>query len=249
MLGFRSTFAVAGLVVVACTPALAGASFRCTATVVVDEVNLLSTPGLAVLDIDVAYPVPAVEVLGSGADVHCELEQIVTAASTQPTFVDDDAGSLSIRFEAESGIPAVQFAVAVCRLAAADVPETRDFSVSVNDAKFPDGSSTGFTPRVLVVDVACSEGGTTRTSTTTSTTSSSSTTLSADPNCADVDASGGVTASDCLVILRRAVGLGECLPACVCDPDGNDRITASDGLLCLRSATALPAELNCPPCN
>ncbi|MEE8311835.1 MAG: hypothetical protein V3R77_06225, partial [Candidatus Binatia bacterium] len=222
MLGFRSTFAVAGLaVVVTCTPALAGPSFHCTAAVVVDELRLFGTPGLAALDVDVEYPVPEVEVLGSGADVECELGPAVAAIGAQPTFSDDDEGSLSVRFEAESGVPAVQFAVAICRLAAAEAPEAGDFSVSVNDAKFPDGSSTGFTPRVLVGDVTCSEDETPTTTTTTSTTSSTSSTLPADPVCADVDASGAATASDCLAILRRAVGLSECVRACVCDPDGN----------------------------
>ena len=241
MLGLRSTFVATGFLVVASTPAQAAPSFDCTAALVVNEPRLLGTPGLAVLDIDAGYVVPDVEILGSGADVHCELGPSVAAVGAQATFSDDDMGSLNVRFDADSGVPAVQFAVAICSLAAVEEPVAADFSVSVNEAKFPDGSSTGFTPRVSVGDVTCGAGQTTTTSTSTSTTSTT-----VRPSCADLDASGTVTAPDCLMILRSAVGIDVCSPACVCDPDGNDSITASDGLLCLRSAIGLPAELSCP---
>ncbi len=53
--------------------------------------------------------------------------------------------------------------------------------------------------------------------------------------------------SDCLYILRAAVGLATCNPVCFCDVNssGGDP-KSSDALICLNAATDLPAELVCP---
>jgi hypothetical protein len=56
----------------------------------------------------------------------------------------------------------------------------------------------------------------------------------------------GPTASDCLFILRTAVGSETCSPACVCDPSGDDHTTASDALVCLKKAVGQNVTLNCP---
>jgi len=53
-------------------------------------------------------------------------------------------------------------------------------------------------------------------------------------------------ASDCLFILRTAVGQLTCNPVCVCDTNGSQSISASDALLCLRVAVGQPASLDCP---
>ncbi len=52
-------------------------------------------------------------------------------------------------------------------------------------------------------------------------------------------------ATDCLYILRAAVGTEVCEPACVCDPAGGGSVAATDALACLRVATALPQVLEC----
>jgi hypothetical protein len=56
------------------------------------------------------------------------------------------------------------------------------------------------------------------------------------------------TATDCLRILRVAVGLSTCdpLPACVCAPGGELPAKATDALICLVSAIGGPATLDCP---
>ena len=56
----------------------------------------------------------------------------------------------------------------------------------------------------------------------------------------------GPTASDCLVILRVAVGSQTCSPACVCDPSGGSGVTASDALICLKKAVRQDIALHCP---
>ena len=67
------------------------------------------------------------------------------------------------------------------------------------------------------------------------------------PRCAQPLSSGDQpTASDCLFILRAAVGLDTCTIECQCLPTGTTPITATDALLCLRSAVGGSATLNCP---
>lgn len=62
--------------------------------------------------------------------------------------------------------------------------------------------------------------------------------------------SGGVVpkATDCLYILKVAVGLQACPVECVCAPSGNLPAHASDALLCLKSAVGQSVVLDCP-CN
>jgi hypothetical protein len=60
------------------------------------------------------------------------------------------------------------------------------------------------------------------------------------------DGSGPV-ASDCLFVLRSAVGSAECAP-CVCDTNASGSTTASDALLCLRAAVGQSVTLECAPC-
>ena len=53
-------------------------------------------------------------------------------------------------------------------------------------------------------------------------------------------------ASDCLYILRAAVGSATCAPACICAPKGSLPTTASDALICLKVATGQNVALACP---
>jgi uncharacterized repeat protein (TIGR01451 family) len=54
------------------------------------------------------------------------------------------------------------------------------------------------------------------------------------------------TASDCLFILRSAVGSQTCEPICICDTNGAGGTSATDALLCLKAAVAEPVTLSCP---
>jgi len=54
------------------------------------------------------------------------------------------------------------------------------------------------------------------------------------------------TASDCLFILRTAVGAVTCDPACICAPKGSLPTTATDALVCLKKAVGQGVALNCP---
>ncbi len=59
---------------------------------------------------------------------------------------------------------------------------------------------------------------------------------------------GGPTASDALFVLRAAVGLDVCTPACSCDVDGSGSTAASDALLVLSAAVGLSVTLDCAGC-
>jgi hypothetical protein len=52
--------------------------------------------------------------------------------------------------------------------------------------------------------------------------------------------------TDCLHILRTAVGSGVCSPVCICDPDASGGVTTGDALRCLRSVVGQSLVLNCP---
>ena len=54
------------------------------------------------------------------------------------------------------------------------------------------------------------------------------------------------TAADCLFILRTAVGIESCTPACICDVNGDLNETATDALVCLRIAVGVDVPLACP---
>jgi hypothetical protein len=58
------------------------------------------------------------------------------------------------------------------------------------------------------------------------------------------------TASDCLFILKTAVGSQTCDPVCVCDTNGAGGVSASDALVCLKKAVGQGVTLACPtPCG
>src|SRR6185503_5248473 len=61
-----------------------------------------------------------------------------------------------------------------------------------------------------------------------------------------VSAGAAPSASDCLFILKVAVGAQTCAPACICDPSGGGGTSASDALLCLKKAVGQGVTLNCP---
>lgn len=72
-------------------------------------------------------------------------------------------------------------------------------------------------------------------------------TLAAKGACSQPSSSGaGPTASDCLFVLRAAVGSLTCGPACICAPKGTLPTFSSDALLCLRGSVGQPVVFDCP---
>ena len=66
-------------------------------------------------------------------------------------------------------------------------------------------------------------------------------------NCSQPSSSGASpVASDCLFVLRVAVGSESCDPACACAPTGTLPVKASDALLCLRHSVGQEVSLLCP---
>jgi len=61
-----------------------------------------------------------------------------------------------------------------------------------------------------------------------------------------VSSGAGPAASDCLFILKTAVGSETCEPECICAPKGTFPVTTTDALLCLRGAVGQSVSLNCP---
>jgi hypothetical protein len=53
------------------------------------------------------------------------------------------------------------------------------------------------------------------------------------------------SASDCLFVLRAAVGLATCDPACICDVNADGSRTAVDALICLKKAVGQDVTLAC----
>ncbi len=100
------------------------------------------------------------------------------------------------------------------------------------------GFKVTVTPPVLV---------TTSSTTSTTTSTSSTTTTMPPPPCAQPvnPAAPAPKASDCLFILRVAVGAVLCEPACVCAPTGSLPVSATDALLCLKKATGQDVALAC----
>jgi hypothetical protein len=53
------------------------------------------------------------------------------------------------------------------------------------------------------------------------------------------------TASDCLFILKVAVGSQTCAPVCICDTNGDGGTAATDALVCLKKAVGQAVALQC----
>jgi hypothetical protein len=72
--------------------------------------------------------------------------------------------------------------------------------------------------------------------------------LAAQGDCGQpVSPGDGPTATDCLFILRAAVGSSTCDPVCICDLNGSlGNPNATDALTCLNVAVGTPGLLNCP---
>jgi hypothetical protein len=69
----------------------------------------------------------------------------------------------------------------------------------------------------------------------------------AEARCAQPVTDGAApTATDCLFILKAAVGIAQCQPSCVCDVNGDSSATATDALSCLNIAVGNDLPLACP---
>lgn len=72
--------------------------------------------------------------------------------------------------------------------------------------------------------------------------------LAAKGDCSQPSTTGvSPTASDCVYILKAAIGLLPC-EFCVCDVNGSVSLSAADALLCLKHAVGQNVTLNCPDC-
>ena len=69
------------------------------------------------------------------------------------------------------------------------------------------------------------------------------------PVCGNPISGGAPTASDALFVLRVAVGLSACTPACQCDVDTSGGTTATDALAVLNAAVGLDVTLDCGSCS
>ncbi|MFN2376807.1 MAG: hypothetical protein ABR538_09735, partial [Candidatus Binatia bacterium] len=61
-----------------------------------------------------------------------------------------------------------------------------------------------------------------------------------------VSAGAGPVATDCLFILRAAVGTTTCTDPCICQPRGSAPTRASDALVCLQFSVGQPVTIDCP---
>jgi hypothetical protein len=65
--------------------------------------------------------------------------------------------------------------------------------------------------------------------------------------CGDANSDKSITATDALITLGAAIGIGSC-ELCVCDINRSGAITASDALAVLNSAVGQPVVLDCDTC-
>jgi hypothetical protein len=82
---------------------------------------------------------------------------------------------------------------------------------------------------------------------TTTTLDSTTTTLPSAEGCAQPVTDGPLPmVSDCLLILRTAVRITTCTPACICAPKGSLPTTTLDALICLKASVGQAVTLRCP---
>jgi hypothetical protein len=65
--------------------------------------------------------------------------------------------------------------------------------------------------------------------------------------CGDASGDLAITATDALMVLNAAIGLGSC-ENCVCDVNRSGGVTASDASVLLAAAVGQPDVLDCEPC-
>jgi hypothetical protein len=83
--------------------------------------------------------------------------------------------------------------------------------------------------------------------TTTTVASVTTTTIPSAVKCSQPVSTGAAPlASDCLFILRAAVGSSVCSPECICNVNGAAGVTATDALSCLKKVVGQSMELACP---
>jgi cytochrome c553 len=107
---------------------------------------------------------------------------------------------------------------------------------------------TGATTTTVPVTTTLPPATTTTTGATTTTTTgvTTTTTVPGEPKCSQPVTNGpDPTASDCLFILRSAVGSSTCDPTCICNVNAAGGITATDALICLKKAVGQNVELAC----
>jgi hypothetical protein len=156
-----------------------------------------------------------------------------TLASTGPLFFDVDVtAALAAALEGEEDFLGFVLATGD-NLSATSVD---DLGPSAGGPPGVGGSMMPFLTIVLAEPAT--------TTTTTTSTSTTSTSLEPYSFCGDASGDGKLAAGDALLVLRAAVGTGDC-PLSVCDADGNDRLTATDAMRVLKVAVGGEASLVC----
>ena len=127
-----------------------------------------------------------------------------------------------------------------------DDPSTVGGCCDTNCAFSAPGTLCHADPNLCTIDTCDGLGNCTNSSSCTTTTSTTTTSLIG-PRCSQPISTGDYPlASDCLYILRAAVGDVTCTPECICAPSGSDPISATDALICLRATVHMDvSDLNC----
>jgi len=218
------------------------------------NMDAFPTPLIGHLEFSVDYPPGRVSFSSAAAATSCQ-SGLAGIEHSALFSSDDSSGRLSVIFDSVGGFPAFA-SLATCQIRAVGVPSSQDFSVTVISEL--DLSSMAVLPQVPVglLAIDCVPLPTTTTTTlplpSTTTTTSTTTTVPAAWCSRPVSRSSvgsRPVASDCLFILRAAVGLQGCSPECICRPTGNLAAagpTASDSLLCLKLTVGGSQAVSCP---
>lgn len=223
----------------------AGFDQSCLVSFNMDQFSLVA---VGQLDFVVDYPAGRVSFTAASGAVSCQ--SLIAVEHSAVFSADDSVGRLSVSLGSSVGF--VTFTpLARCDLWASGLAVSEDFAITVTSELDTSGAPVAPQVPVGLLAVDCMPLVTTTTTVVSTTTTTTTTVPPA--WCSRPLSRGGSSdapvASDCLFILRAAVGLEQCSPACICRPTGNlaaSGPTASDALVCLTLSVGSPASLNCP---
>lgn len=212
-----------------------------------------STATISSLDWRLDYQSAPGEFVGSAGKVACK-----NLRPGSMTSFNDIESQRSIRggivnlagFETPADIARCRF------LPISDEPLAADFTMSVIQATDPEGVPLDPLPKMKISQIACGTGncgdgipqiGEDCDDGNTQSRDGCSAECMVDTICGDANLNGGLTASDALQILKKAVGVDVSCPLYVCDTNASGKILASDALSVLKKAVGTNIDLACPP--
>ncbi len=162
---------------------------------------------------------------GSLVQLGNEICEPLTTMGNWNFGLDNEAESVFARFSAEAALDTPADLIA-CTYATISNPVTaEEFTIrNLIPSELGRGVVEAPVP-VVVTDIVCAGCGT------------------------PVSGGEAPTATDCLGILRAAVGIGGGCDPCICDTSGDGRVLATDALRCLQKAVGRPVELGCGACG